>query len=65
MSVNAQKLEKERDRFLTTQEGKRDYKYELKVLNNIVLQETEAFFKRILDSEVVPTDNTTESENEK
>jgi len=65
MSVNAQKLEKERDRFLTTQVGKRDYKYELKVLNNIVLQETEAFFKRILDSEVVPTDNTTESENEK
>lgn len=64
MSVNAQKLEKERDRFLTTAVGKRDYKYELKVLNKIVLQETEAFFKRILDSEVVPTDSSAEPEGE-
>ena len=56
MSINAQRLEKERDRFLTTPVGKRDYKHELKVLNMIVLQETHAFFQRILDAEVVPTD---------
>lgn len=57
MSISAQRLEKERDRFLTTPVGKRDYKHELKVLNTIVLQETHAFFQRILDSEVTPSDS--------
>jgi len=56
MSINAQRLEKERDRFLTTPIEKRNYKHELNVLNTIVLQETHAFFQRILDAEVVPTD---------
>ncbi len=56
MSINAQRLEKERDRFLATPVGKRNYKHELSVLNTIVLQETQAFFQRILDAEVVPTD---------
>lgn len=56
MSVNAQRLEKERDRFLATPVGKRNYKNELNILNDIVLQETRAFFQRVLDSEVVPTE---------
>ncbi|NJC95533.1 MAG: hypothetical protein C3F07_12760 [Anaerolineales bacterium] len=64
MSVNAQRLEKERDRFLTTPVGKRNYKYELRVLNEIVLQETQAFFQRVLDSEVVPTEAPPSAENE-
>jgi len=64
MSINAQRLEKERDRFLTTPVEKRNYKHELSVLNMIVLEETKAFFQRILDSEVVPTETppTTDSE---
>jgi len=57
MSINAQRLEKERDRFLTTPVEKRNYKHELSVLNMIVLEETKAFFQRILDSEVVPTES--------
>lgn len=55
MSVSAQRLEKERDRFLTTPMEKRNYKRELEIINEIVLQETKAFFQRVLDSEVVPT----------
>jgi len=55
MMVNRQRLEKERDRFLATPVGKRNYKTELKIMNDIVLEETKAFFQRILDSEVVPT----------
>ena len=55
MMVNRQRLEKERDRFLSTPVEKRNYKAELKVMNDIVLEETKAFFQRILDSEVVPT----------
>lgn len=64
MSINAQKLEKERDLLLTTPLEKRDYKKEMKKLNNIVLQETQAFFTRILDSEVVPTESPYETESE-
>lgn len=55
MSISAQRLEKERDRFLTTPVEKRNYKRELEIINEIVLQETKAFFQRVLDSEVVPT----------
>ena len=55
MMVNRQRLEKERDRFLSTPVEKRNYKAELKVMNDIVLEEIKAFFQRILDSEVVPT----------
>lgn len=55
MSVSAHRLETERDRFLTTPVEKRNYKRELEIINEIVLQETKAFFQRVLDSEVVPT----------
>lgn len=55
MSVSAHRLETERDRFLTTPLEKRNYKRELEIINQIVLQETKAFFQRVLDSDVVPT----------
>lgn len=55
MSISAQRLEKERDRFLTTPVDKRNHRRELEIINEIVLQETKAFFQRVLDSEVVPT----------
>jgi len=55
MCISAQRLEKERDRFLATPVGKRNHKRELDIVNEIVLQETHAFFQRVLDSEVVPT----------
>jgi len=55
MVINAQRLEKERDRLLSTPEKNRDYQRELKILNEIILEETHAFFQRVLDSEVVPT----------
>ena len=54
MVVNATRLQKEKNRFLATEAKERKYKRELIIINNIVLQETEAFFKRILDTEAVP-----------
>jgi len=51
MVLNAERLEKERDRFLATPEHERDYQEELNILNSIVVNESTAFFKRILDSE--------------
>ena len=52
MVVNATRLEKERDRFLATKKEKRDIENELNVLNSIVLEETNNFFQRVLDSEI-------------
>jgi hypothetical protein len=51
MVLNAERLEKERDRFIATPERERDYKGELEILDSLVLSESTAFFKRILDSE--------------
>lgn len=51
MVLSAERLEKERDRFLATPVGDKNYKRELSVLNSIVVNESTAFFKRILDSE--------------
>ena len=65
MVVNAQRLEKERDRFLSTAPGQRDYQKELDTLNEIVLEETQTFFQRVLDSEVVPTKSPSRSEGKK
>jgi hypothetical protein len=56
MVLNATRLEKERDRFLATKAPKRDLEKELNTLNTIVLEETEHFFDRILDSEAKPDD---------
>jgi len=51
MVLSAERLEKERDRFLATPTGDKNYKRELSILNSIVVNESTAFFKRILDSE--------------
>jgi hypothetical protein len=56
MVLNAERLEKERDRFLATPENSRNYRRELNILNNTILNESTAFFKRILDSEYSPND---------
>lgn len=52
MSVHAQKITAERDRFLATDTDKRDYAQELQILNGLLLAETESFFQRILDSQM-------------
>ncbi|HSL44224.1 MAG TPA: DUF4231 domain-containing protein [Anaerolineales bacterium] len=54
MVLNAERLEMERDRFLATPDEAKDYKRELKILNSTILNESTAFFKRILDSEYTP-----------
>ncbi|MEO8354633.1 MAG: DUF4231 domain-containing protein [Chloroflexota bacterium] len=54
MVVNAQRLEKERDRFLATALTDRDYVHELHVINETIMDETQSFFQRVLDSEVIP-----------
>jgi hypothetical protein len=59
MVVNATRLEKERDRFLVTKPEKRDLEKELDVLNSIVLEETNNFFQRVLDSEIKPKEQNT------
>jgi hypothetical protein len=56
MVLNAERLEKERDRFLATAENSKNYRRELNILNNMILNESTAFFKRILDSEYSPND---------
>ena len=55
MVVNAQRLERERDRFLATSIPERNYLQELQVINEMVLDETQSFFQRVLDSEVIPS----------
>lgn len=56
MVLNAERLEKERDRFLATSDNSKNYRRELNILNNTILNESSAFFKRILDSEYSPKD---------
>ena len=50
MVMTAQRLEKERDRFLVTKPEERDLIKEVNMLNDFVLDETEGFFQRILGS---------------
>jgi len=52
MSVHAQKITAERDRYLATPPEKRDHARELRILNSLLLAETESFFHRILDSQI-------------
>jgi hypothetical protein len=54
MVLNAERLEKERDRFLATPDSSKNFRRELNILNNTILNESTAFFKRILDSEYSP-----------
>jgi len=57
MVANATRLQKEQNHFLATEAKEQDYKQELILINEIVLEETQAFFQRILDSEVVPVNS--------
>lgn len=57
MVINAVRLEKERDIFLATDEQNRDIKKELEKVNSLIVEETDRFFQRVLDSEVVPDKN--------
>ena len=52
--VNASRLEKERDRFLATKHEEKNFQSELDLLNSMVIEETQSFFQRVLDSEVKP-----------
>lgn len=54
MTVNASNLEKNLDVFRATAPEKRDVKAELEKVNDTVIDETNRFFKRVLDSEVKP-----------
>lgn len=51
MVVNASRLEMERDRFMATAHEDKNYVEELALLNSLVIQETENFFHRVLDSQ--------------
>lgn len=57
MVINASRLQREKSRFLATDPQERDYKNELVLIDEIVLEETQAFFRRILDTEAVPTES--------
>ena len=63
MVLNAERLEKERDRYLATPEAARNYRRELNTLNTIIVNESTAFFKRILDSEYGVDDDQKDNEN--
>lgn len=56
MVVSATRLQKARSAFLATPPEERNHKEELIRINEITLSETEAFFQRILDSNVIPTE---------
>lgn len=57
MVLNASRLEKERDRYLATKPENRDLACELDLLNSIVIEETQNFFQRVLESEIKPKDH--------
>ncbi len=59
MVLNATRLEKERDRFYATCADKKSFEKDLNILNTLVLEETQNFFQRVLDSEVKPKDSAT------
>jgi len=48
MVLNAERLERERDRIRVTKPEERDPAKELSILNDLVISETETFFQRIL-----------------
>ena len=64
MMVNAERLGAERDRFLATEPDKRNYRKELAVLHGLVLEETQAFFQRVLDSEAFPSKSPSPDEDD-
>lgn len=48
MVINAQRLERERDRFQVTPPQERDPAGEVAILNGYVMEETQSFFQRIV-----------------
>jgi hypothetical protein len=62
MSVHAQKITGERDRFLATDPAQRDHGAELQILNGLLLAETESFFHRILDSQMIDSPTVTKND---
>ena len=48
MTLNAERLQREKDRILVTKPGERDPARELAILNDLVIAETQTFFQRIL-----------------
>jgi hypothetical protein len=64
MVVNATRLQREKNRFLATDAQKRNYRKELLRIHSIALEETQSFFKRILDTEAVPLENPEDEEEE-
>ena len=63
MVVNAELLQKEKDRFLAIKPTDRDLKKELEIVNNLLLKESRTFFQRVLESEVKPTDDKNPTSN--
>ncbi len=54
MIITAQRLEKERDRFIITKPEERDLSKEVSLLNDFVLAESHGFFQRMLGSAKPP-----------
>ena len=54
MVFSAQQLQKELDRVKATPPEERDLQKELEILNDLVIEETRGFFRRVLESEAVP-----------
>ncbi len=48
MVLTAERLEKERDRFLITKPEERDLPGEVKVLNDFIINESQGFSQRVL-----------------
>ena len=50
MVVNSQRLQKEYDRYLASDIKDRNFQQELQTINDMMLEETQTFFQRVLDS---------------
>lgn len=62
MSLHAEKVAAERDRFLATNPANRNYVQELETLHGLLIHETESFFQRILDTQLPATPPTAQNE---
>ncbi len=52
MVVTAQRLERERDRFLVTEPSERDHQHEVQLLNEFIISESKIFFDRMLGGSI-------------
>jgi hypothetical protein len=65
MVMTAQRLEKERDRFLVTDPEERDLLKEIDILNDFIIHESEGFFGRLLGSNRISVDKANDNDNNK